>query len=79
MNHIKETIKLKDIQLIITTHSQQVLECIEFNEVLITERDENGTIYMTIPKIVPNYDKITMGEVGELWTKGLLKGVPTSF
>lgn len=79
MKHIKETITLKDIQLVITTHSQQVLECIEFNEVLITERDENGTVYTTIPKIVPNYHKITMGEVGELWTKGLLKGVPTSF
>lgn len=79
MNHIKETISLKDIQLIITTHSQQVLECIEFNELLITERDENGTIYTTIPKIVPNYKNITMGEIGELWTKGLLKGVPTSY
>lgn len=79
MEHLKETIKLKDIQVIVTTHSQQVLECINQSELLITERDENGTKYSTIKAIVPNPEKISMGEIGSLWTRGLLKGVPTSF
>lgn len=78
MAHIKETIGLKDIQVIITTHSQQVLECIAQNELLITERDERGTHYNTLDKVI-NTPKLSMGEIGDLWTRGLLKGVPTSF
>lgn len=78
MSHIKETISLKDIQVVITTHSQQVLECILQNELLITERDENGTRYNTLDKVISN-PKVSMGEIGDLWTRGLLKGVPTSF
>ncbi|MBK7303903.1 MAG: AAA family ATPase [Saprospiraceae bacterium] len=78
MSHIKETISLKDIQVVITTHSQQVLECILQNELLITERDENGTRYNTLDKVISN-PNISMGEIGDLWTRGLLKGVPISF
>lgn len=78
MSHIKETISLKDIQVVITTHSQQILECILQNELLITERDENGTRYNTLDKVISN-PNVSMGEIGDLWTRGLLKGVPTSF
>lgn len=78
ISHIKEVIKLRHLQVILTTHSQQVLECIEEKELLITERDSNGTKYSTIKQIIPNSD-ITMGEIGDLWTSGLLKGVPTSW
>lgn len=79
IEHMKETINLKNIQVILTTHSQQVLECINQNELLITERDEQGTRYYTVSSIVPESSNISMGEIGELWTRGLLKGVPTSF
>ncbi|WP_026897096.1 AAA family ATPase [Daejeonella oryzae] len=75
MSHIRNTIEIKKIQVILTTHSQQVLECLKPDELLITERDENGTHYMTIGDIV-NIENISMGEVGSLWTKGLLNGVP---
>lgn len=75
MNHIRNTIEIKNIQVILTTHSQQVLECLNPEELLITERDENGTHYKTIGDIV-NIENISMGEVGSLWTKGLLNGVP---
>lgn len=78
MSHIKETISKKDLQVVITTHSQQVLECISYNELLITERDETGTHYNTLDKVIAN-PKVSMGEIGDLWTRGLLKGVPTSF
>lgn len=76
--HIKEVITLKNLQVIITTHSQQVLECIDKEELLITERNEEGTSFSTIDDVMPNAE-ISMGEVGELWTRGLLKGVPANF
>ena len=79
MEHMKETIRLKNIQVIVTTHSQQVLECINESQLLVTERDESGTKYSTVKLIVPDPNKISMGEIGALWTRGLLKGVPTTF
>lgn len=78
ISHINNVIKEKHLQVILTTHSQQVLECIEENELLITERDESGTKYSTIKQLLPN-SEITMGEIGELWTRGLLRGVPVSW
>lgn len=78
ISHIREVVELRDLQILLTTHSQQVLENIEKSELLITERNENGTQYSTIDSIIPNAD-ISMGEIGELWTRGLLKGVPTTF
>ena len=78
ISHIKEVIEFKHLQVILTTHSQQVLECIEEDELLITERDANGTRYSSIKQIIPD-SEISMGEIGELWTRGLLKGVPTSW
>jgi predicted ATPase len=78
ISHIREVVELRDLQVLITTHSQQVLENIEKSELLITERDEKGTKYSTIDSIIPDAD-ISMGEIGELWTRGLLRGVPTTF
>lgn len=75
MNHIRNVIEIKNIQVILTTHSQQVLECLKPDELLITERDEAGTHYTTIKEIVST-ENICMGEIGSLWTKGLLNGVP---
>ncbi|MEL0644390.1 AAA family ATPase [Olleya sp. Ti.3.14] len=78
ISHIREVVQLNNLQVILTTHSQQVLENIEKSELLITERDETGTHYSNIDSIIPNAE-ISMGEIGELWTRGLLKGVPTTF
>ncbi|WP_417870941.1 AAA family ATPase [Winogradskyella sp.] len=78
MLHIRNVLEERNLQVIITTHSQQVLENIRKEELLITERDEEGTKYSSVNQIIPDAD-ISMGEVGELWTRGLLKGVPTSF
>lgn len=75
MQHIRAVVENKNIQVILTTHSQQVLECLKPDELLITERDEAGTHYNKIK----NYfdpENISMGEIGSLWTKGLLNGVP---
>ncbi len=75
MTHIRNTIEIKNIQVILTTHSQQVLECLNPEELLITERDKDGTKFKTISDIV-NIKNVSMGEIGSLWTKGLLNGVP---
>ncbi|RNI28851.1 AAA family ATPase [Rufibacter latericius] len=77
ISHFRDSIEAKEIQIILTTHSQQVLELINKEELLISERDESGTKYLTINSIIDNME-VDMGEIGELWTRGLLKGVPTS-
>ena len=76
--HIRETIDGRSIQVIITTHSQQVLECINQEELLIAERTQTGTKFYNIKEIIPS-PNITMGEIGDLWVRGLLKGVPVNF
>lgn len=76
--HIRETIEDREIQVIITTHSQQVLECLNPEELLITERTQDGTKFYNISDVIPDPD-ISMGEIGDLWVRGLLKGVPVNF
>ncbi len=76
--HIRDTIEDRDIQVIITTHSQQVLECLKQEELLIAERTQEGTKFYNIEEVIPSPD-ITMGEIGDLWVRGLLKGVPVNF
>ena len=77
MEHIREVIRERNIQVILTTHSAIVLEQLSPEEVLIVERSEQkGTTFQTINEILPD-SKIAMGEVGELWIHGLLGGVPS--
>jgi predicted ATPase len=76
--HIRDTIENRRIQVIITTHSQQVLECLKQEELLIAERTQEGTKFYSIEDVIPEPD-ITMGEIGDLWVRGLLKGVPVNF
>lgn len=74
MRYIMEMIELKNLQIIITTHSQQVLEAAKPNEVLIASRtEESGT---TFKRISDEYPNLKPSELGELWVQGLLGGVP---
>jgi predicted ATPase len=75
ISHMRETIKERNIQIILTTHSQQVLECIYPNELLIADRTTKGTEFNRIKDIL-NEKNVSMGEIGDLWVRGLLKGVP---
>ncbi len=77
ISHMRETIKERNIQLILTTHSQQLLECLNSGELLIAERTECGTVFNRISEILSD-SNISMGEIGDLWVRGLLKGVPIS-
>lgn len=77
LEHMRDSIESNSIQIILTTHSQQVLENIEPEELLISERTHDGTKFFKIKDVIDEPD-ISMGEVGELWVRGLLKGVPVN-
>jgi len=77
IEHIREVIAEKNLQVILTTHSQQVLERTKPEEVLVvTRKPDEGTKFWSLDKLLPG-SEIYMGEVGELWIQGLLEGVPT--
>lgn len=77
IDHIREVIDDKYIQVIVTTHSEHVLERASAEEVLVASRSlEEGTTFKKVNEIVKKGD-VCMGEVGKLWVKGLLGGVPT--
>ncbi len=77
IDHMREVVKERSIQLILTTHSEHVLERVEANEVrVVTRTTDKGTKFMRIDQIISK-GKIHMGEIGRLWVKGLLGGVPT--
>jgi len=77
VEHIREVIVERNVQVILTTHSPHVLEKLYPEEVLVTSRtDEGGTEFQTLEEILP-HSRIVMGEVAELWVKGLLGGVPS--
>lgn len=74
MDYIVDMISKKDLQVIITTHSQQVLESAKPDEVLIASREKNiGTRFERLSEIHPD---LRAHEIGDLWVKGLLGGVP---
>jgi predicted ATPase len=77
VEHMREVIEERRIQVIVTTHSPQVLEMVRPEEVLVSTRtDEDGTKFRTLEQILPDA-KLLMGEVSRLWVKGLLGGVPS--
>lgn len=75
IDHIREVTEKKDIQVIVATHSQQVLESVFPEELFVISRtSEEGT---KCNRIVDLYGKnIDKGELGRMWVKGLLGGVP---
>jgi predicted ATPase len=77
VEHIREVIQARRVQVIVTTHSQQVLERVYPEEVLVASRtEEGGTSFKTLEEILP-HSEIIMGEIAQLWMKGLLGGVPS--
>jgi predicted ATPase len=77
IDHIREAIRERNVQVIITTHSPQVLERVHPHELLVASRTkEGGTRFGTLEEILP-HGEIVMGEVADLWVKGLLGGVPS--
>lgn len=76
IEHMREVITERNIQIILTTHSPQVLERVKPEEVLVVSRNtKSGTCFNKLQDILPN-SKLVMGDVSRLWVKGLLGGVP---
>lgn len=76
VEHIREVIDERHVQVVVTTHSPQVLERVHPEEVLVATRSEQeGTRFRTLTEVLP-HSKIVMGDIGQLWVKGLLGGVP---
>ena len=76
IEHVRQVIKDRNIQVIMTTHSQQVLEMAYPEEVLVTTRyGDEGTKFRPLADVVPNAN-IEIGEIGRMWVKGLLGAVP---
>jgi len=77
IEHIREVVTERHVQVIVSTHSPQVVERVYPGEVLVASRtEEGGTKFRTLDEILPDSD-IAMGEVADLWVKGLLGGVPS--
>ncbi len=76
IEHMKELIEKNNIQIIITTHSDQILENVKMDEVLVCSRNEKeGTVFKTLKEISPNSNE-DMNSIGRKWRQGLIGGVP---
>ncbi|MEW8026832.1 MAG: AAA family ATPase [Candidatus Thiodiazotropha sp.] len=77
IDHMREIVKERNIQLILTTHSEHVLDRVEPSEVRVVSRDsDTGTHFLRLNQIIPD-GNIDMGDVGRMWVKGILGGVPS--
>lgn len=78
IDHIREIVDENNTQIILTTHSEHVLERIKPREVRVVNRStEEGTKFQRLDQILLNKE-LEIGEVGRLWVKGLLTGVPVA-
>jgi hypothetical protein len=77
MEHIRAAVEERAVQVVMTTHSQQVLEEVRPEEVLVAARTvEQGTSLHNLSDILPPDHQVRMGDVGRMWVKGLFGGVP---
>lgn len=77
VSHIRDVIRERQIQVVLTTHSQQVLECVEPAEVVLSARSPDQGSTLTALTDVCDARNIAFGDVGRLWVNGLLGAVPT--
>jgi predicted ATPase len=77
IEHVREAVAENHLQVVITTHSKQVLNTSSPDEVLVATRTKkDGTKFKPLKDLIPS-DSIDMEEIGEMWEKGLLGGVPS--
>ena len=76
LEHIRDVVEQRSVQIIITTHSEHVLDKVDPSEVRVASRTlSEGSKFLRLEQILPE-SNIEMGDVGRLWVKGLLGGVP---
>jgi predicted ATPase len=76
VDHMRRVIAERNLQVVLTTHSQQVLDAVDPAEVLVATRTAgSGTQFKTIEATI-GFHSIERGEVGRIWVSGALGGVP---
>jgi len=76
ISFMRDVIERKKIQIILTTHSDQILENAKRDEILICSRTlEKGTYFQKIKDISP-FPEEDMKDIGRKWRQGLIGGVP---
>jgi predicted ATPase len=76
INYCREVIERRRLQVVLSTHSQHVLDELDPSEVRVAIRPAGrGTQFLELTEVVPA-QHFERGEVGRLWVTGLLSGVP---
>lgn len=76
LEFMRDVMRRRELQIICTTHSAEVLKLVNPGEVLVADRTpELGTRIRSLDEIAPG-NSIDMGDVGRMWLRGLLSGVP---
>jgi predicted ATPase len=77
ISHLRNVIAERQIQIVLTTHSPQVLDSVEPSEILVASRTPTeGTRFQTIDEIT-DHASLERGEIGRMWVAGVLGGVPS--
>lgn len=77
MRHFREVAENNAVQIVLTTHSPQVLEEMHPKEVHVASRSsEGGTEFARADTLLADGRRLTRGDLSRLWVKGLLGGVP---
>jgi predicted ATP-dependent endonuclease of OLD family len=79
MEHIQALIERRKIQVIMTTHSTQVLNSVSTEQVIVAQRTPTkGTKLVPLEDIV-DAASVGRGDIGRMWEKGMLGGVPDAY
>jgi predicted ATPase len=77
MTHIRQAVEEREVQVLITTHSEQVLSEVAPDEVIVASRTpDSGTVFAALPDMLEPGHQVEIGDVGRMWVKGLLGAVP---
>jgi predicted ATPase len=73
----RKVIAAHNIQIILSTHSEHILACVNPGEVLVVARKPGeGTTAKTLKELRPQ-STIEMGDIGSMWVRGLIEGIPS--
>jgi predicted ATPase len=76
ISHVRAAALRRNVQVVVTTHSPQVLESCEPSEVVVAARTHaEGTTLRPVSDIV-SLQGASAGDLGRLWVKGLFGGHP---
>lgn len=77
MDHIRDAIERKNIQVLLTTHSEHILESVNPEEVIVATREKERGTKLTPLNELRVAKSIRRGDVGRMWIKGALGGTPS--